>query len=88
VVTAAPTLGCPANGNSVSGVKIRARYVPPASGGSTNTDSDRLNSRASVCIWSPPSAAAPNTTASGFPAKGRSVNTSTISYATVDMTGP
>jgi hypothetical protein len=54
-VTAAPTLGCPANGSSTSGVKIRARYVavpdgPVSVGGSTKTVSDRLNSRANVCI--------------------------------------
>lgn len=79
-VTAAPTLGCPANGNSSAGVKMRARYVAPTwVGGSTNTVSDRLNSSASACICSVASASAPNTTASGLPLNGRSVKTSTIS---------
>ncbi len=40
-------LGWPANGSSASGVKMRARYVAEDDG-STNTVSDRLNSRASV----------------------------------------
>jgi hypothetical protein len=79
-VTAAPTLGCPANGSSTSGVKMRSRYVAASVvGGSTNTVSDRWNSRAIACICSPDSACAPNTTASGLPVNGRSVNTSTTS---------
>jgi hypothetical protein len=32
--------GCPANGSSVAGVKMRIRACPPASGGRTNTVSE------------------------------------------------
>jgi hypothetical protein len=66
---AAPTVGWPANGSSVAGVKIRSRvpWLPPAS---TNTVSDRCSSRAIVCMapaeGSGPSSA--STTASGLPA--------------------
>ena len=48
---AAPSVGCPANGSSVPGVKIRSFLVcAGSSGGNTNTVSERLSSRAIACI--------------------------------------
>ena len=47
---AVPTLGCPAKGTSIEGVKIRTLRVCPASGGNTNVLSEKLNSRAICCI--------------------------------------
>ena len=49
-VNAVPTLGCPAKGTSMAGVKMRTRRVWPRSGGSTNALSEKLNSRAICCI--------------------------------------
>ena len=71
-----PSVGCPANGSSTAGVKIRIRACPPDSGGSTKTVSDRFSSRASRCISSSSSPRASVKTASGFPASGVSVKTS------------
>jgi hypothetical protein len=46
-----PTVGCPANGSSVRGVKIRTRCVHAGSDeGSTNVLSAKLNSLASCCL--------------------------------------
>ncbi len=44
----------------------------------TKIVSERLNSRANVSICPGASPSAPSTTANGFPANGRSVNTSQI----------
>ena len=77
---AAPMLGCPANGSSRVGVKIRSRYVArEVVGGSVNAVSDSPNSAASACICRAVSVRARCTTASGLPAYGRSVKTSTMS---------
>ncbi len=65
---AAPTFGCPANGTSACGVKMRTRAVLAGlSGGSTKAVSLRLNSRASACMVSASSPAASGRTASGLP---------------------
>ena len=48
--TPCPSVGCPANGSSKYGVKIRIRTLPPLSGGSTNTVSLNPISSASACI--------------------------------------
>src|SRR4051794_5779546 len=82
---AVPIDGWPANGSSVSGVKMRSAYVaPPAASASLGSSgmavSLRWNSRAIACSWRVSSPSAPWTTASGFPAKAVSVNTSTTSY--------
>ncbi len=73
---AVPTFGCPANGTSRVGVKIRTRASPPASAGRTNVDSEKLNSRATCCIRPGSSPVASGSTASGLPPKRVSVNTS------------
>jgi len=76
---AAPRVGCPANGSSTPGVKMRNRQAwPDASAGNTNTVSDMLNSRATrrICAGSSPRPS--GKTASGFPPKGRSVKTSAV----------
>ena len=72
-----PTLGWPAKGSSSAGVKMRTRASPPASGGSTNVVSERFISLAMACICTAVSPSASGNTASGLPANGRSVNTST-----------
>ncbi len=78
-ITAVPTVGWPANGISCAGVKIRSRRVcAGSSGGSTNTVSDRLNSRATRCICAPSRPRASGSTASGLPPKMRSVKTSAV----------
>ena len=46
---AVPTVGCPANGNSQAGVKIRTRALP-GSRESTNVVSEKLVSSAMACI--------------------------------------
>ena len=77
ISTAAPIVGCPAKGNSRVGVKMRSRAVFTGSrGGSTKTVSERLNSRAIACIRSSSSPSQSRTTASGLPASGSSVKTS------------
>ena len=73
---AVPTFGCPANGNSVVGVKIRTLRVCPASAGSTNVLSEKLNSLAICCICSADRPLASGTTASWLPPKRVSVKTS------------
>ena len=75
--TAVPTVGCPANGNSAAGVKMRSlARCAEFSGGSTNTVSGRLNSRAIACMASLLKPSGSSTTASGLPAKRVSVKTS------------
>ena len=64
-----PMVGWPANGNSRPGVKIRilaewAGFL----GSNTNTVSDRLNSRAILCMRAPSRPSQSSTTASGLPA--------------------
>ena len=75
---AVPSVGCPANGSSVAGVKIRIRACPSLSGGSTKTVSERFISRASLCICSVSRPRPSVKTASPFPASGVSVKTSAI----------
>ncbi len=68
--------GCPANGSSMPGVKMRSRWLAPAAapaamGGSTNAVSDRFISRASACISASVRPSASTKTASGLPHSGR-----------------
>ncbi len=72
-----PTLGWPANGSSSAGVKMRTRASPSPSGGSTKVVSERFISLAIACICTAVRPSASGNTASGLPANGRSVNTST-----------
>src|SRR5262245_24498667 len=58
-------------------MRRRARWRLSA-GGSTNTVSERLNSRAIACMAALSSPSGSSTTASGLPAKRRSVNTSSV----------
>ena len=77
--TAVPTVGWPANGSSRAGVKMRSRArCPGSAGANTKTVSGWLNSRAIACMASPSSPCGSSTTASGLPAKRRSVNTSSV----------
>src|SRR5215472_165509 len=79
---AVPIFGCPANGNSARGVKMRTCAVCARScGGSTKVVSARLNSPAIACICVPVSAVASGTTANGLPPNLRSVKTSTVTKA-------
>ena len=71
-----PRIGCPANGISARGLKIRIRAVPPASAGSTNTVSEKPISSASACMVSSASPRASVKTASWLPCRGVSVKTS------------
>ncbi len=65
---AVPTVGWPANGSSIFGVKMRSRQVWAASsGGSTKVVSARLNSRAMVCMAASDRPRASVSTASGLP---------------------
>jgi hypothetical protein len=75
--TAVPTVGCPANGSSCVAVKIRTLAdAVGLVGFNRNTVSDRLNSRAIICIAAEASASPSLTTARPLPANGRSVKTS------------
>ena len=77
----AELVGWPANCSSVEGEKMRTWAVCDGRrGGSTNTVSDRLNSRAMACMASVLRPPASKTTASGFPARGVLVKTSQIAY--------
>jgi len=58
-------------------MRTRARWAGSA-GANTNTVSGWLNSRAIACIAAASSASLSSTTASGLPAKRRSVNTSRV----------
>ena len=75
---AVPTLGCPANGTSTAGVKIRTRRVLPFSGGKTKEVSAKLNSRAICCIRLSDSPVAAGSTASWLPPKRVAVKTSQV----------
>src|SRR5687767_1541598 len=70
---AVPTVGCPANGSSALGVKMRTRQ-----GGNTNVVSGKLNSRAIACIARSERPCASGKTASWLPLNGWSVKTSAI----------
>lgn len=75
--TAVPTVGCPANGSSTAGVKMRSFRVPASVwAGSTKTVSDRFNSAAMRCICPVERPWPSGKTASGLPPNTRSVNTS------------
>ena len=75
--TAVPTVGWPAKGSSLAGVKMRiAALWTGLAGVRTKTVSERLNSRATDCIAATPSPSPSRTTASGFPASGRFAKTS------------
>jgi hypothetical protein len=78
-------LGCPAKGNSATGVKMRtvAMASLPSGGGSMKTVSERLNSVAMACIVAPSRPRPSGNTASGLPPNGRLVKTSSVtkSYA-------
>ena len=50
VFALAPSVGWPAKGSSLPGVKMRMRASPPSLGASANTVSERFVSRASRCI--------------------------------------
>ena len=69
---AVPISGCPANGSSVRGMKIRTRAVPPRSAGSRKTISERLSSRAIACILASSRPEPFVKTASGLPFLGPS----------------
>ena len=70
-----PIVGCPANGSSAPGVKMRVSYVPgPVTVG--NVVSDRFISRAKGAISA--GGHGSNTTHRAFPLNGLSVKTSTI----------
>ncbi len=76
---AVPMVGWPANESSRAGVKKRTRAeCAGLLGFSTNAVSDRLSSRAMLCICSVLRASASLTTASGLPQKRRSVKTSSV----------
>ena len=74
--SAAPSVGCPANGISWRGLKIRIRAVPSAAAGSTNTVSEKPISRASACIVPSSRPRASVKTASWLPASRVDVKTS------------
>jgi len=70
-----PIDGCPANGSSVVGVKIRTSYDPsPVTTG--NVVSDSFISSATACMSG--SGHGSSTTHRPLPANGRSLNTSTM----------
>ena len=71
-----PSVGCPANGSSCAGVKMRMRTCPSPSFGSTNTVSEKFISFASRCISPSGTSRASVKTPSWFPSSGVSVKTS------------
>jgi len=73
---AVPSVGCPANGISKVGVKMRTFAVALADG-RTNVVSDRLNCSASACIAASSRSRASSKTHSGLPASGLSAKTLT-----------
>ena len=73
---AVPSVGCPANGISKAGVKIRTRALATDEG-STNVVSDRLNCSASACIVASSRPRASSNTHSGLPASVDSAKTLT-----------
>src|SRR5262249_55027562 len=75
---AVPTFGCPANGTSLAGVKMRTLRVCPTSDGKTNELSEKLNSRAICCICCSERPSAWGRTASGFPPNRVSVKRSNV----------
>ena len=80
--TAVPTVGCPANGNSRFGVKMRmSARCRESAGGKTNTVSDKLNSPAIACMPFVSRPSASSTTASGLPVRRSAVKTSSVDEA-------
>src|SRR2546428_11257706 len=77
---ALPSTGCPANGSSLNGVKIRILACPPLSAGYTKTVSEKFIPRAIGCSRFSGTSRASVNTASWLPASGRSVKTSQITY--------
>ncbi len=76
---AVPSVGCPANGSSMRGVKIRTfRVCRESPGGNTNTVSERAISRAMACISAAVSPFASGNTASALPVSGALVKTSAV----------
>ena len=74
---AVPSIGCPANGSSSAGVKIRIRTCPSAGRADRRRPSrERFISRASGCSCSSGISRASVKTASWLPASGTSVKTS------------
>ena len=79
---AVPTVGCPANGSSPPGVKIRTfRVLSGSSAGRTNVVSEKLNSRAMAAISPVERPRASCTTPSWFPPNARVVKTSAVVYS-------
>ena len=74
---AVPTVGCPANGSSLPGVKILRSYRSPSIP-VTKAVSENPISTATARISSVSRSAASGTTHNWFPARGRSANTSRI----------
>jgi hypothetical protein len=77
ITNAVPRTGCPANGISFAGVKMRMRTSPPCSGGRTKTVSAKFISLARLCICSAENSRASVKTPSWLPSRGALVNTST-----------
>src|SRR5205823_8686699 len=76
---AVPTVGWPAKGSSLNGVKMRTRAAcVGSSGGRTKVVSEKFISRAMRCMVSAERSRPSSTTASWLPASGFSVNTSTM----------
>ncbi len=74
---AEPSVGCPANGSSAAGVKMRMRTSASAArAGRTNTVSENAISFASACMVASSRSRASVNTASWFPSSGVSVKTS------------
>jgi hypothetical protein len=72
-----PSVGCPANGSSPAGVKIRIRTsASSARAGRQKTVSENAISFASACIVASSRSRASVNTASWFPSSGVSVKTS------------
>jgi hypothetical protein len=77
---AVPSVGWPANGNSIVGVKMRIRAsASGVVGGRTNALSERFVSRVSASMVASSRPLASVNTASALPASARSVKTSQIS---------
>src|SRR5262245_29026724 len=77
---ALPSTGCPANGSSLNGVKIRIRAWPPAAAGYTKTVSEKFISRAIGCRSVSGMRRASVKTASWLPVSGVSVTTWQLTY--------
>src|SRR5512137_386421 len=79
MMKAVPSVGCPANGTSDCGVKIRTSNPPPLSSSfRMNVVSEKFISRAIFCMSVSESDSAWRMTASSFPAYLSSAKTSTM----------